>query len=37
LSVDQQDVSPTGIHFLQAYMRIVARIPESQIIVPFKP
>jgi hypothetical protein len=34
---DEQDISHSGIHFLQEYMRIVARIPESQIIIPFKP
>jgi hypothetical protein len=37
LMTDEQDISHSGIHFLQEYMRIVARIPESQIIIPFKP
>ncbi len=34
---DEVDVTNTGIHFLQAYMRIVARIPNDKISLPFKP
>ncbi len=35
--IDQNDTSETGIHFLQEYMRIVARIPRDQIYSAFKP
>ncbi len=35
IAIDTHDISKTGIHFLQAYMRIVARIPEDQINLPF--
>ncbi len=35
--IDEDDVSETGIYFLQEYMRIVARIPRDQIFSPFKP
>lgn len=37
VSIDQHDVSETGIYFLQEYMRIVARIPSEQIYSAFKP
>lgn len=37
LGIDQIDTSETDINFLQAYMKIIARIPENQIILPFKP
>ena len=35
--VDRTDTSKVGIHFLQVYMRIIARIPDTQIYLPFKP
>ncbi len=35
--IDEDDVSETGIYFLQEYMRIVARIPHDQIFSSFKP
>ena len=35
--VDRTDTSNVGIHFLQVYMRIIARIPDNQIYLPFKP
>lgn len=35
LHIDKMDISQTGIHFLQEYMRIVARIPANQINLPF--
>lgn len=37
LGMDRIDTSETDINFLQAYMKIIARIPEDQIILPFKP
>lgn len=35
--VDRTDTSKVGIHFLQVYMRIIARIPDNQLYLPFKP
>ena len=35
LMMDSYDNSKTGIYFLQTYMRIVARIPEDKINLPF--
>ncbi|NRH21040.1 hypothetical protein HOO68_03275 [Candidatus Gracilibacteria bacterium] len=35
--IDQNDASRVGIHFLQMYMKIIARIPEDKIYLPFKP
>lgn len=35
IHIDKMDISQTGIHFLQEYMRIVARIPANQINLPF--
>jgi hypothetical protein len=37
MEIDKADLSQTGVDFLLAYMKIVARIPESRIILPFKP
>ena len=37
MEINDTDLSQTGVDFLLAYMKIVARIPESRIILPFKP
>lgn len=37
IQIDQNDASRVGIHFLQMYMKTIARIPEDQIYLPFKP
>lgn len=37
MEINETDLSQTGVDFLLAYMKIVARIPESRIILPFKP
>jgi hypothetical protein len=35
--IDTNDISTTGVHFIVAYMKIVARIPDGRSILPFKP
>ncbi len=37
MEIDEADLSQSGVDFLLAYMKIVERIPESRIILPFKP
>jgi hypothetical protein len=37
MEINETDLSQTGVDFLLAYMKIVARIPETQLILPFKP